>query len=233
MITVGIIIAAMADAQSKGKTKSPTSPTIFDTELLSGLTILFLAQLISAVMGLYVQITYDQYGNQHWHENLFYSHFLAIPFFLPFSSSLLEQFRQLASSPPIKLSPFMFSPFLAPAAAAQTDSKLPPIILSSTSPTFAIPKHILTLTLNAVTQYACISGVNILAAQSTALGVSIVLNVRKLASLFLSIYLFGNRLPAGVTVGAAIVFGSASIWAWEGQRIRKDERDKTNEKKQQ
>lgn len=72
---------------------------------------------------------------------------------------------------------------------------------------------------NALTQYICIRGVNLLSARTSALGVTIALNVRKLISLFLSIWLFGNELPPGVLVGAAIVFGSAGVWAVEGQRL--------------
>ncbi|KAA8573662.1 hypothetical protein EYC84_005243 [Monilinia fructicola] len=45
--------------------------------------------------------------------------------------------------------------------------------------------------MNVLTQYACIRGVNLLAAASSALTVTIVLNVRKLISLLLSIWLFG------------------------------------------
>ena len=63
------------------------------------------------------------------------------------------------------------------------------------------------------------------------MGVSIVLNVRKLVSLFVSIWLFGNKLPFGVMIGAAVVFGSAGVWGWEGQRISARERDE-NKKKQ-
>lgn len=58
-----------------------------------------------------------------------------------------------------------------------------------------------------------------LSARTSALGVTIALNVRKLISLFLSIWIFGNELPPGVLVGAAIVFGSAGVWAVEGQRL--------------
>lgn len=61
---------------------------------------------------------------------------------------------------------------------------------------------------------------NSLAAHTSALGVTIVLNLRKLVSLFISISLFGNRLPPGVVLGAAIVFGSAGMWAWDGQKRR-------------
>lgn len=35
----------------------------------------------------------------------------------------------------------------------------------------------------------------------------------------MSIWLFGNELPPGVLVGAVIVFGSAGVWAVEGQRL--------------
>lgn len=58
------------------------------------------------------------------------------------------------------------------------------------------------------------------------------LNVRKLVSLFVSIWVFGNRLPVGVMVGAGVVFGSAGIWGWEGGRInrRKKEKDRDKQK---
>ena len=80
------------------------------------------------------------------------------------------------------------------------------------------------LSLNSLTQLACIRGVNLLAAESSALTVTIVLNVRKLVSLFLSIWLFGNELAPGVLVGAGVVFGSGLLYAWEGQMRGKREK---------
>ncbi|KAK0511008.1 hypothetical protein JMJ35_006560 [Cladonia borealis] len=230
MLTAGIIMAAMADAQSKGKT-SPSSATLnFDPSLLTGLLILFIAQLLSAIMGLYTQLTYAKYGS-HWHENLLYSHFLSLPLFLPFAPSLLSQFKILLSSPPTPLTPLLTTPLLLlPTKTSSSSSppgQLPPILtMPSTALPFTItlPKHILTLLLNALTQYVCIRGVNLLAARTSALGVSIVLNVRKLVSLFVSIWLFGNRLPVGVMVGAGVVFGSAGVWGWEGGRRERDRR---------
>lgn len=196
MLTIGVILAAMTDAQSKGRTSTQTSTP------LDGLLILALAQLLSAIMGLYIQITYAKYGS-HWHENLFYSHFLSLPLFLPFTNSLVHQFRQLLSSPALHLS---FPTSWKPPSAPQN---------------LTIPTHVASLALNALTQYVCIRGVNSLAAHTSAIGVTIVLNLRKLVSLFVSISLFGNRLPGGVILGAAIVFSSAAVWAWEGQRIRR------------
>lgn len=246
MLTIGVIMAAMADAQSKvnpsclqsrnrqkahlnhqGNTSPSSSPFKFDPQLLTGLAILFIAQLLSAIMGLYTQLTYAKYGS-HWHENLFYSHFLSILLFLPFFPSLFGQFRQLVSSTSVELGALMNQPtlLLLKAGIPQQDSQLPPMLLVPSVLDVTIPKHIITLGLNALTQYACIRGVNLLGARTSALGVSVALNVRKLVSLFASIWLFGNKLPPGVAVGAAVVFGSAGVWAWEGQIIGRRDRDR-------
>jgi UDP-xylose/UDP-N-acetylglucosamine transporter B4 len=70
----------------------------------------------------------------------------------------------------------------------------------------------------------CIRGVNILGSMSSALTVTIVLNIRKLVSLLLSIWLFGNRLNPGVSVGAAIVFLGGFLYGLESQRQSKMKR---------
>jgi len=250
MLTIGIIMAAMGDAQAKvlssgsqhentdmliyiiqGKTNAK-STTKLDSDFISGLAILFVAQLLSAIMGLYTQLTYAKYGS-HWHENLFYSHALSIPLFSLFFPFLLTQFRKLLTSEPLQLSPLIHqaTPVFLKARNTTQETDLSPILAFPTSMD-TIPKHIFTLGLNALTQYACIRGVNLLGARTSALGVSIVLNVRKLVSLFLSIWLFGNKLPPGVMLGAAVVFGSAGIWAWEGQRIGRRESEKKDGKKE-
>ena len=81
------------------------------------------------------------------------------------------------------------------------------------------PSMILALVINAITQYLCIRGVNRLAALTSALTVTILLNVRKLLSLLLSVYLFGNHLPVGVLAGAVVVFLAGALYAWEGRRL--------------
>ena len=60
-----------------------------------------------------------------------------------------------------------------------------------------------------------------LGARTSALGVSIVLNIRKLVSLLASIWLFGNQLPIGVLMGAGVVFGSGALYAWNGGSDRR------------
>jgi len=83
-----------------------------------------------------------------------------------------------------------------------------------------MPRQVFFLLLNAATHYICVRGVNVLASRSSALTVTIVLNIRKLVSLLLSIWLFGNALNWGVVIGAVVVFGGGFMYAVESQRIK-------------
>lgn len=156
-------------------------------------------------MGLYTEETYRIYGPQ-WKENLFYCHLLSLPLFLPFSHSLLEQFKKLAQSPP-----FIWTKPSTTSWDFGERFRFPSFIF------VGIPSQLVYLVANVLTQYACIRGVNLLAAVSTALTVTIVLNIRKLASLLLSIWLFGNRLAPGTLVGAIIVFGAGAMYSLDSK----------------
>ena len=195
-------------------TSSPASSAM-------GLFILFVAQLLSAIMGLYVQNTYAEYG-PHWHENLFYSHFLSLPLFAPFFPSLYSQFRRLLKSPPLMIPwpPIMSFNSSLPLSWRAWLASIAPETKSDKVLSIPIPTHVASLVLNSLTQYACIRGVNLLGARTSALGVTVVLNLRKLVSLFASIWLFGNHLPMGVAVGAAVVFTGAGIYALGGNGAR-------------
>lgn len=155
-------------------------------------------------MGLYTEETYRDYG-PHWRENLFYSHLLALPLFLPFLPSMRRQFLQLAASAPLGVPSY------------ELFSRLPLGVREGLDRVY-IPSQLAFLVTNVLTQYACIRGVNLLASASSALTVTIVLNVRKLISLLLSIWLFGNRLSAGTLVGAFIVFFAGGMYGLEGNR---------------
>jgi len=155
-------------------------------------------------MGLYTEETYKAYG-PHWKENLFYSHLLALPLFLPFLPSMKRQFLKLAASPPLGM----------PAYDQITNL---PIEFQKGLDTIHIPSQLAYLVMNVLTQYACIRGVNLLASAASALTVTIVLNVRKLVSLLLSIWLFGNRLAPGTLVGAAIVFFAGGLYTLDGSK---------------
>ena len=83
-----------------------------------------------------------------------------------------------------------------------------------------VPIHMAYLLINALTQFLCIRGVHLLSAKTSSLTVTIVLNIRKLVSLLLSIYLFGNELAPGVLVGAAFVFAGGGLYGFEGAQLR-------------
>jgi drug/metabolite transporter (DMT)-like permease len=175
-------------------TTIPTS----DSSYALGLAVLLVAQILSAFMGIWVQDTYAQYGN-HWDENLFYSHLLSLPLFLPLQPLLASQYRRLLNSPPLLLSPAVAS--LVPLPAQKLLLKL--------------PRSIFNLALNSATQLACITGVNLLGARSSAVTVTIVLNVRKLVSFMLSVWIFGNTLSTRMILGAVLVFGAGALYGWE------------------
>ncbi|KAJ5059623.1 Dolichyl-phosphate-mannose-protein mannosyltransferase-domain-containing protein [Bipolaris maydis] len=198
VLTLGVMVSAWADAQSKGKNMETSSSSMSSSSLQAGLLILLIAQLLSAWMGAYVEDIYRDHGKD-WQANLFYSHLLSIPFFAGFAPTLTQQFNRLQSSQSFQVSPKMAA-------------SLPPLvstILASTS------QHIIYLTANALTQLLCITGVNMLSANTSAVTVTIVLNIRKLVSFLLSVWLFGNHMSGLMKVGAAMVFGAGALYGWE------------------
>jgi UDP-xylose/UDP-N-acetylglucosamine transporter B4 len=202
-LTTGIIMAAWSDAQAKGKSEQSSGPTFG-----VGLVILFVAQLLSAFMGLYTEATYRQYGPQ-WRENLLYSHILSLPLFLPFAPTMMRELAHLSSSQPFGAS--------APWAKMLGIDR--------------VPRQLVYLAANVLTQYACIRGVNLLAARVSALTVTIVLSIRKLVSLLLSIWLFGNSLATGTLVGAVVVFGSGGLYSLGSSPKQSNKGAETDEKK--
>ncbi|KAI1467369.1 UAA-domain-containing protein [Daldinia caldariorum] len=205
LLTVGVVTAAWSDAQSKETSTSSSQEKV--PKFSTGLAVLLIAQILSAIMGLYTEETYRVYG-AHWKENLFYSHVLSLPLFLPFSRSLINQFMRLADSKPLPL-PLLAEHVNLPNVSASVRQRIEGIY---------IPSQVAYLALNVLTQYACIRGVNLLAAASSALTVTIVLNIRKLVSLLLSIWLFGNRLAPGTLIGAVVVFSAGGLYSLDSKK---------------
>ncbi|TKX25603.1 UDP-N-acetylglucosamine transporter yea4 [Elsinoe australis] len=205
LLTFGVIASAWADAESKGKNLSTSNPTS-TSSFLSGLAILLTAQILSAYMGVYVQDTYADYSTT-WQENLFWSHFLSLPLFLPLAPVLQRQYQSLASTQPLSLA------FLSLAAFPTLGPR--EWLIKAAQATNTMPSGLFFLALNAATQIACISGVNLLSSKSSAVTVTIVLNVRKLVSFIFSTWLFGHHLGGRMMMGAALVFGSGALYGWE------------------
>jgi solute carrier family 35 (UDP-xylose/UDP-N-acetylglucosamine transporter), member B4 len=198
---LGVVQAAVSDARSKGAQISfVMADSDSQSNVLVGFGILYLALLFSAILGVYTDRTYAKYGRDHWNENLFYSHTLSLPFFMLYWPDLVTQSQVLLDSPPMTM--FMASPH---------ESGISGLFHQLMART---PFQFVFLLMNGLTQYLCIRGVNLLSAKSSSLTVTIVLNVRKLVSLLLSIWLFGNRLAPGVLLGALLVFIGGGLYAW-------------------
>lgn len=164
----------------------------------AGLLVLLVAQLLSAYMGAYVEDIYRDHGKD-WQANLFYSHLLSIPLFAGFAPVLTEQFTRLQASHSFEVPP-------------KIAAGLPQILIKALA---ATSQHVIYLTANAVTQLLCITGVNILSANTSAVTVTIVLNIRKLVSFLLSVWIFGNQMSGLMKIGAAMVFGAGALYGWE------------------
>ncbi|PFH54969.1 hypothetical protein XA68_11299 [Ophiocordyceps unilateralis] len=192
LLSFGIALAAWSNDEVKTNQKDSIRPTS-----TVGLGVLFVAQLLSAALGLHTETIYQQHGPQ-WRENLFYSHLLSLPLFFPFMPSMSRVLSLMATTETLEL-------------------KMPPFAAG-----VGMPVQLAYLTTNVMTQYACIRGVNLLAANASALTVTVVLSVRKLVSLIISIWLFGNKLPNGTLVGAVIVFSSGLLYSvGSGSKPRK------------
>lgn len=206
--------------------ESDSSASDFST----GLAILLLAQFMSAFMGAYTEDTYSMYGAS-WTENLFYSHLLSLPLFLPLAGTLQHQYQKLAATPPINVRQYIRNGtrskhFLMSALAKNQ------LLASLFASVEDMPQGILFLLTNAVTQLACISGVNLLSAKSSAVTVTIVLNIRKLVSFIFSTLLFGHQLSTSMIIGSTLVFGSGALYGWETSwRLPRDKKSKATSKR--
>ena len=171
--------------------------------------ILLAAQFLAAYMGAYAEDIFAMYGAS-WTENLFYGHFLSVPLFLPLSGILRNQYAELAATPYLDMNAIVGGAKHTPWLHANTVPAefLRPIIEG-------LPQGILFLLVNAVTQLACISGVNLLSSKSSAVTVTIVLNIRKLVSFIFSTMLFGHQLSGKMVFGSTLVFGSGALYGWE------------------
>ncbi|KAJ5915263.1 UDP-N-acetylglucosamine transporter yea4 [Penicillium verhagenii] len=222
MLTAGVVAAALADAQAKGQNVELTSES--DAAAMTttiGFTILALAMVLSAFQGIYADRLYATYGRDHWKEALFYSHTLSLPLFLTSFSQLSSQWKVVSSTPSllskiidVSAPPLSGSPLSVLSTAVQNNASIQSLLDQ-------VPIQVAYLVMNALTQYLCIRGVHLLSAKSSSLTVTVVLNIRKLVSLLLSIYLFGNHLGSGVLAGAILVFLGGGLYGFEGTRLRK------------
>lgn len=173
------------------------------SQFVYGLLILLAAQLMAAYMGAFMEDTYSTY-KASWTENMFYSHLLGLPFFLPFGKQLRSQYSSLAATEQLQL--------CQPHASKMGSASLPATACAAIE---SLPRGLAFLLMNAATQLVCIAGVNMLSAKSSAVTVTIVLNIRKLVSFIASTLVFGHTLSTKMMLGSALVFSSGALYGWE------------------
>ncbi|KAG2207490.1 hypothetical protein INT47_004238 [Mucor saturninus] len=202
LVTAGVIWATLDNASSQVSRDEGNT-----TEFFTGILLLTIAMVLSAGMGLFQEVTYKKYGKQ-WREGLFYTHFLALPFFLFFYRDLSNQVTAYNLSP---LQPV--SVILEQIPVMGAVANLVPEPIMSILGAFQVHKLWAFLFMNVVTQYVCIAGVNRMTSVATSLTLNLVLNLRKFTSLIFSILYFQNDFGFGAKIGSALVFFGTLIYS--------------------
>merc|ERR1711997_1286429 len=135
-----------------------------------------------------------KYG-KHAKEALYYSHCLPLAGFLLLYKDIYSHLLIALDSEAIVL------PFL---------------------PMISIPKLMLYLIGNTLTQYICISAVFILTTECASLTVTLVVTLRKFASLLFSIWYFNNPFTIYHWIGTALVFAGTLVFS-----LKKDNLEQT------
>ncbi|KAG2202016.1 hypothetical protein INT46_008416 [Mucor plumbeus] len=204
-VTAGVVWATLDNASAHTE-NNPGSTT----EFFTGIFLLLIAMILSAGMGLFQEVTYKKYGKQ-WREGLFYTHFLAIPFFLLFYKDLSNQIVAYNKSPLMPIPALMDQvPFLG-----YLCDILPPALLEILQ-SMQMRKLWAFLLMNMLTQYVCIAGVNRMTSVATSLTLNLVLNLRKFSSLMFSIIYFKNDFGFGAKMGSLLVFAGTLIYTHAG-----------------
>ena len=180
MVTVGIIICTLLSGKEvKSEQREDSTVTGFSDIFWwsIGIIMLTVALLISGRMGIYQETLYKRYG-KHSKEAMFYTHLLPLPLFTLLSKDLYDQALVAWNSPTINV------PFTS----------------------FDIPRMIVYLIGNVISQYMCISSIFILTTECTSLTVTLIVTLRKFTSLVLSILYFNYDFTIYHWFGTMLVF---------------------------
>ncbi|KAL7286228.1 hypothetical protein TKK_0019484 [Trichogramma kaykai] len=208
MITMGIIICTIMSSKEV-KSTVPATVQVVSTSALSdffwwtiGITILTLALFISARMGIYQESLFSKFGKNS-REALYYSHLLPLPFFAFLIPNLWEHAIIAWNSPTIYI----------------------PII------DINVPRMIIYLLGNILTQYLCVSSVFYLTTVCASLTVTLILTLRKFLSLIFSIFYFKNPFTIYHWIGTLLVFTGTLIFTEIPSKIQNAIQSKSEGKK--
>jgi len=179
-LSFGVFLATYASAsQIRKEPESALDPIADFSMWLIGVSMLLAALLLSSSLGLYQEWVYSKFGKENYRESMFYSHFLALPFFVFFSPEIVTHFHVYNNSPPYTL------PYIH----------------------FTLPIMWWQLIVNVVTQYICIRGVFTLGGKTgSSLTSNLALSVRKFVSLIISVVYFGNAFSTLHWFSTGLVF---------------------------
>ncbi|KAI4485621.1 hypothetical protein M0802_012683 [Mischocyttarus mexicanus] len=208
MITFGIAICTIVSGkdikslQAKNVEHVPTTPWDDLFWWMLGITLLTVALFVSARMGIYQEVLHERY-KKNAREALYYTHLLSFPFFLPLTFNIYDHL----------------------VLAMASESMTLPVI------NFSMPKLIVYLIGNVLTQYLCISSVFVLITECTSLTVTLVITLRKFFSLLFSIVYFKNPFTLYHWIGTFLVFTGTIIFTEVVSKISQSLQSNTTTKK--
>ncbi|KAI3998318.1 UAA transporter [Schizophyllum commune Loenen D] len=200
VVTVGVALTTLSAAPSRSVS---TSSAEADTwTYLTGIAILLAALVFSGCLGLIQDYAFSNLPKAAaakkgaleplpaWQESIFYLHVLGLPLFTLTWDDLVAQTTALNAGPRmivrIPLSPYI-SPFFLP-TPSETYKVQSDVLTVQTR----LPEPFLDLALNTLTQLVCSAGVHRLTSRVSSLTVTLILVIRKAASLVLSVAGFGT-----------------------------------------
>ncbi|XP_033332788.1 ER GDP-fucose transporter [Megalopta genalis] len=209
MITFGIAICTLISGKDikslRGKNVEhvPTTPWEDFFWWALGISLMTVALLVSARMGILQEELHKKYGKNP-KEALYYTHLLPLPFFLTLAPNIWDHFTYAVNSEPLRVS--MLDIY--------------------------VPKLILFLIGNVLTQYVCISSVYVLTAECSSLTVTLVITLRKFVSLLFSIVYFRNPFTIYHWFGTVLVFVGTVIFTEVVPKIKESLKIKEKKKVQ-
>ncbi|VDB86790.1 unnamed protein product [Peniophora sp. CBMAI 1063] len=240
VVTGGVMLTTASAAVKKPQQSASASAADAGPPLktyMTGVGILTLALILGGLLGITQDRTYGKYGGAKskdpnapaiWEESMFYMHFLSLPSFAFMSKNISSQATSLMAASKAHVTLPMPSPFV-------TLHPTPGKPAASTSLDLHVPKAVVFLLLNALTQLFCSAGVNRLTTKVSSLTVTLVLVVRKAVSLLLSVALFKRSAHMDSTQwlmlwsGAALVFAGTVIYAGSSKPRPKVEKEKAKQ----
>eukprot|EP01094_Clydonella_sp_ATCC50884_P028521 TRINITY_DN8585_c0_g1_i1.p1 TRINITY_DN8585_c0_g1~~TRINITY_DN8585_c0_g1_i1.p1 ORF type:complete len:370 (+),score=92.46 TRINITY_DN8585_c0_g1_i1:176-1285(+) len=187
LMTVAVCMLAIVSVpESKNATSTDDENDAFRLEWITGVGILFFAQFLSSLLGIYQERTYRTYGKAHAKESMFFTHFLSLPLFLLSANEIIETVWRWN--------------------ALTSDG----LVIGGV----VLPKMWVYLFFNMFSQWICIRGVYMLISNTNSLALTVALSVRKFVSLIFSILYFRNPFTFYHWVGSFVVIGGALVFSY-------------------